>query len=109
MKLNVQEESNQKNEKYKKELEDLEKAEKCIKKKRKLLKSCLEWEIKYGKKLESEIVVLEKKKEKLLNEEELLDKVWCVQFVISNNWTTLIKYTICVQKLNWNKIMFFHY
>ena len=31
-----------KNEKCKKELEDLEKAEKCIKKKRKLLKSCLE-------------------------------------------------------------------
>ena len=76
MKLNEQEESNQKNEKCKKELEeDLEKAEKCIKKKRKLLKSCLEPEIKYGKKLESEIVVLEKKKEKLLNEEELLDKV----------------------------------
>ena len=99
-----------KNEKCKKELEeDLEKAEKCIKKKRKLLKLCLEWEIKYGKKLESEIVVLEKKKEKLLNEEELLDKVWCVQFLINNNWTTLIKYTICVQKLNWNQIIFFHY
>ena len=43
MKLNAQEESNQKNEKCKKELEeDLEKAEKHIKKKRKLLKSCLE-------------------------------------------------------------------
>ena len=63
--------------------EDVEKAEKHIRKKRKLLKSCLEWEIQYGKKLESEIVILEKKKEKLLNEEELLDKV---KFLMNNNY-----------------------
>ena len=75
-KLTEQEESNKINEKCKKELqEDVEKAEKCVRKKQKLLKSYLEQEIKYGKKLESEIIVLERKKEKLLNEEELLDKV----------------------------------
>ena len=74
-KLTEQEESNKRNEKCKKELQDVEKAEKHVQKKQKLLKSYLEQEIKYGKKLESEIIVLERKKEKLLNEEELLDKV----------------------------------
>ena len=75
-KLTEQEESNKRNDKCKKELqEDVEKAEKCVWKKQKLLKSYLEQEIKYGKKLKSEIIVLERKKEKLLNEKELLDKV----------------------------------
>ena len=59
-KLTEQEESNKRNEKCKKELEDVEKAEKHVRKKWKLLKSCLEQEIKYGKKLESEMI-LEKK------------------------------------------------
>ena len=61
-KLTEQEESNKRNEKCKKELEDVDKAEKHVKKRQKLLKSCLEWEIKYGKKLENEIIILEKKR-----------------------------------------------
>ena len=61
-KLTEQEESNKINEKCKKELQDVENAEKCLRKKWKLLKSYLEWEIEYGKKLESEIIVLEKKR-----------------------------------------------
>ena len=93
-KLTQEQESNKRNEKCKKELEDVEKAEKHVRKKWKLLKSCLEWEIKYGKILESEIIILEKK-EKLLNEEELLDKV---KFAMDNNSNILIKYILDIEK-----------
>ena len=61
-KLTEQEESNKRNEKCKKGLqEDVQKVKKGLRKKQKLLKSYFEWEIKYGKKLESEIIVLKKR------------------------------------------------